>query len=513
LSYGNGYKFQLSNLISKLLLYYTYICIFLKLIMNILLVKPSKLYENDSLVFLYILASRPHSFLFLLLVIIFNIHKLNIKIVTAIIFIIFYNTPQINFFNYVLNFFKINSINTSLQNGLLNIHPILIYYVYSQLIYLWVLKYIYTNNIQLFFRSSSYVYTITIISLFGMYLGALWANQELNWGGYWSWDPVEIISVFVCLLLINFLHNKFSQVTQSNLFFFAATLWIIYIVIRLGVISTIHSFIRTNNVNLYIFLSIICIVMYFSLFFNYNIKYIIRFLKISTIHNNYKIQVFIICMYTYFYLLYLLCSYYPLMVFLKLSDFYMLYFIFVIIYWVPLYNHLNIKNYVGALILGLFIGAVAGVKILILIFLVIYILKFFKMYISLHLILFTVYLVYVLFMSNLTCYSTQLTQRANFYIFNLSTSSKQLGTTVLYEISFFLKKNLIITKLKNLNQHINGFCILTNSFLSTYLFTKNFSLRFLYHLEILQITLITIILLILNFFKIYYSIKDNKITY
>jgi len=165
------------------------------------------------------------------------------------------------------------------------------------------------------------------------------------------------------------------------------------------------------------------------------------------------------------------------------------------------------------LILGLSIGSVAGVKILILIFLVVYILKFFKMYISLHLILFTVYLVYVLFMSNLTCYSTQLTQRANFYILNLSTSSNQLGPTFLYEISFFLKKNLIITKLKNLNQHINGFCILTNSFLSTYLFTKNFSLRFLYHLEVLQITLITIIFLILNFFKIYFSIKDNKITY
>ena len=25
----------------------------------------------------------------------------------------------------------------------------------------------------------------------GLALGALWAYEELGWGGYWGWDPVE----------------------------------------------------------------------------------------------------------------------------------------------------------------------------------------------------------------------------------------------------------------------------------------------------------------------------------
>ena len=26
---------------------------------------------------------------------------------------------------------------------------------------------------------------------FGLTLGMLWAYEELGWGGYWGWDPVE----------------------------------------------------------------------------------------------------------------------------------------------------------------------------------------------------------------------------------------------------------------------------------------------------------------------------------
>ena len=26
---------------------------------------------------------------------------------------------------------------------------------------------------------------------FGLTLGMLWACEELGWGGYWMWDPVE----------------------------------------------------------------------------------------------------------------------------------------------------------------------------------------------------------------------------------------------------------------------------------------------------------------------------------
>ena len=41
----------------------------------------------------------------------------------------------------------------------------------------------------------------------GIILGGWWAYQELGWGGYWAWDPVENASFMPWLAGTAFLHS------------------------------------------------------------------------------------------------------------------------------------------------------------------------------------------------------------------------------------------------------------------------------------------------------------------
>ena len=45
----------------------------------------------------------------------------------------------------------------------------------------------------------------------GNLLGAWWAYNELNWGGYWGWDPVENSSLMPWLVCTAFLHSALMQ--------------------------------------------------------------------------------------------------------------------------------------------------------------------------------------------------------------------------------------------------------------------------------------------------------------
>src|ERR1035437_4888163 len=45
----------------------------------------------------------------------------------------------------------------------------------------------------------------------GNLLGSWWAYNELNWGGYWGWDPVENSSLMPWLVCTAFLHSAMMQ--------------------------------------------------------------------------------------------------------------------------------------------------------------------------------------------------------------------------------------------------------------------------------------------------------------
>ncbi len=53
----------------------------------------------------------------------------------------------------------------------------------------------------------------------GILLGAKWAYEELGWGGYWAWDPVENASLMPFLLATAFLHSLIVQERRGMLRF------------------------------------------------------------------------------------------------------------------------------------------------------------------------------------------------------------------------------------------------------------------------------------------------------
>lgn len=93
-----------------------------------------------------------------------------------------------------------------------------------------------------------------IFLTFGVTLGGAWAYEELGWGGYWAWDPVENASFMPWLIATAFLHS--IMITEKKgmlklwnfiliLLAFELTIFGTFIT-RSGIISSVHSFALSN---------------------------------------------------------------------------------------------------------------------------------------------------------------------------------------------------------------------------------------------------------------------------
>ena len=95
----------------------------------------------------------------------------------------------------------------------------------------------------------------------GIVLGMRWAYEELGWGGYWFWDPVENASLLPWLTATAFLHSIQIQENRGMLKVwnmglvvttFLLTLFATFLT-RSGLIESVHSF-AENLTIAYIFL-------------------------------------------------------------------------------------------------------------------------------------------------------------------------------------------------------------------------------------------------------------------
>src|SRR5438132_7813607 len=85
---------------------------------------------------------------------------------------------------------------------------------------------------------------------FGLTLGMIWAYEELGWGGYWAWDPVENAGLLPWFTATAFLHSVMVQERRSMLRVWNVTLVIITFFLtifgtfmtRSGVVSSVHAF-------------------------------------------------------------------------------------------------------------------------------------------------------------------------------------------------------------------------------------------------------------------------------
>ena len=66
---------------------------------------------------------------------------------------------------------------------------------------------------------------------FGIVLGARWSYHELDWGGYWMWDPVENASLMPWLTATAFLHSVMIQERRGML-----RTWNVSLVLATGVL-------------------------------------------------------------------------------------------------------------------------------------------------------------------------------------------------------------------------------------------------------------------------------------
>src|SRR5213078_798202 len=84
----------------------------------------------------------------------------------------------------------------------------------------------------------------------GILLGAKWAYEEVGWGGYYAWDPVEYAALMPWLAATAFLHSGIVQENNNMLRVWSATLvagaFCLSIfgtfLTRSGLINSIHSF-------------------------------------------------------------------------------------------------------------------------------------------------------------------------------------------------------------------------------------------------------------------------------
>ncbi|RMF90712.1 MAG: hypothetical protein D6733_03080, partial [Methanobacteriota archaeon] len=88
----------------------------------------------------------------------------------------------------------------------------------------------------------------------GLIIGSLWAYEELSFGGYWTWDPIETASLVPWITLTMFLHGA-SEHRRKGTFGIIApviavltTILIIYgtFITKSGIIKSTHAYARSS---------------------------------------------------------------------------------------------------------------------------------------------------------------------------------------------------------------------------------------------------------------------------
>ncbi|MFQ5739447.1 MAG: heme lyase CcmF/NrfE family subunit [Acidobacteriota bacterium] len=149
-------------------------------------------------------------------------------------------------------------LNPLLQNAYMAIHPPMLYlgFVSLSLPFAFAMGALISGRLD-----TSWIRTTRRWALvswcfltFGITLGGMWAYEELGWGGYWAWDPVENASFMPWLVATAFLHS--IMITEKKgmlkvwnfvlvLLAFELSIFGTFIT-RSGVISSVHSFALSN---------------------------------------------------------------------------------------------------------------------------------------------------------------------------------------------------------------------------------------------------------------------------
>jgi cytochrome c-type biogenesis protein CcmF len=165
-------------------------------------------------------------------------------------------------------------LNPSLQNPYMMIHPPLLYlgYVGLTIPFAFAMGALLSGRTDERWIVATRRWTIlawTALGI-GILLGAKWAYEEVGWGGYYAWDPVENAALMPWLAATAFLHSVMVQEKKNMLRVWNATLVALAFCLsifgtfltRSGLINSIHSFAQ-SPIGPW-FLGFICVIATFS---------------------------------------------------------------------------------------------------------------------------------------------------------------------------------------------------------------------------------------------------------
>ncbi len=151
-----------------------------------------------------------------------------------------------------------SGLNPSLQNPYMVIHPVFLYlgYVGLAVPFAFAMGALLSGRTDERWIVATRRWTIVAWTALGVgqLLGAHWAYEEVGWGGYYAWDPVENAALMPWLAATAFLHSVMIQEKRGML-----KVWNMILVVgafllslfgtfltRSGVVNSIHSFTQSS---------------------------------------------------------------------------------------------------------------------------------------------------------------------------------------------------------------------------------------------------------------------------
>lgn len=147
-------------------------------------------------------------------------------------------------------------LNPLLQHPAMVIHPPALFIGYAALIipfawtFAWLKREPSLGPAPIFRQVRNWTLTGWLFLTVGIVLGAWWAYEELGWGGYWAWDPVENSSLLPWLTATALIHcyrtyNKNNSIANwlavLNLGTFSLCIFGTFLT-RYGLVSSVHAF-------------------------------------------------------------------------------------------------------------------------------------------------------------------------------------------------------------------------------------------------------------------------------
>ena len=149
-----------------------------------------------------------------------------------------------------------SGLNPLLQHPAMALHPPTLFIGFAAFVipFAWTfasLKHNGAGQTPPFFRQTRnwILWAWTFLTI-GIVLGAWWAYEELGWGGYWAWDPVENASLLPWLIATALLHCSRTYNPRNSIATWLEVLSLVTFSLcifgtfltRYGLVSSVHAF-------------------------------------------------------------------------------------------------------------------------------------------------------------------------------------------------------------------------------------------------------------------------------